>query len=101
VSVVSISELQRALQNQRLDIEIMRCIARMRSPNVSNLAEELGIDRKSIRFHLYKLKAEGCLRDRWVHSTTAAGFPNVCHEWQLTTKGERILHENGLIFHIF
>jgi hypothetical protein len=24
----------------------------------------------------------------------------VCHEWQLTTKGERLLHEGGLIFHI-
>jgi predicted ArsR family transcriptional regulator len=73
----------------------------MRSPNVSNIADVLGIDRKSARFHLYKLKAEGCVRDRWVHSTTAAGFPIVCHEWQLTTKGERLLHENGLIFRIF
>jgi predicted ArsR family transcriptional regulator len=73
----------------------------MRSPNVSSLADALGIDRKSTRFHLYKLKAEDLVRDRWVRSTTAAGFPIVCHEWQLTTKGEHLLHENGLIFHIF
>lgn len=98
MSVVSISELWRALRNQERDVEIMRSIARMRSPNVSNIAEELGIDRKSARFHLYKLKAEGCLGDRWVRSTTAVGFPILCHEWQLTEKGERLLREGGLVY---
>ena len=58
-SVLSISELSRALHDQKLDVEIMRCIARMRSPNVSNLADGVGKDRKLVRFHLYKLKAEG------------------------------------------
>ena len=101
MSVVLISEIWRALQNQRLDVEIMRCIAQMRSPNVSNIADVLGKDRKSVRFHLYKLKAEGCVKDRWKRPRTKFGFPIVCHEWQLTTKGERLLHENGLIFHIF
>jgi predicted ArsR family transcriptional regulator len=101
VSVVSISELRRALQNQSLDVEIMRCIDRMRSPNVSSIAEELGIDRKSVRYHLYKLKAEGCVSDRWIRSTTATSFPILCHEWKLTTKGERLLRDNGLIFHLF
>jgi predicted ArsR family transcriptional regulator len=100
VSVVSISELSQALRNQSHDVEIMRCIARMRSPNVSNIAEELGIDRKSARFHLYKLKAEGCVKDHWKRPRTKFGFPIVCHEWQLTTKEERLLHEGGLIFHI-
>ena len=100
MSVVSISELGRALQNQSLDIEIMRCIAWMLSPNVSSIADQLGKDRKSIRFHLYKLKGEGCVEDRWRRAGTEFGFPIVCHEWQLTTKGERLLHEGGLIFHI-
>jgi predicted ArsR family transcriptional regulator len=72
----------------------------MRSPNVSNLADALGIDRQSVRFHVYKLKAEGCVRDRWVRSTTSVGFPILCHEWQLTEKGERLLREGGLIFGI-
>ena len=98
MSVVSISELRRALQNQSLDVEIMRCIARMRSPNVSNIADTLGIDRKSARYHLYKLKAEGCVRDRWVRRATGAGIPILRHEWQLTEKGERLLREGGLMF---
>jgi len=101
VSVVSVSELRRALLNQRLDVEIMRCIARMRSPNVSNIADELGIDRKSARFHLYKLKAEGCVKDRWIGMTSPVGNQILCHEWQLTGKGERILHEGGLLFPAF
>jgi hypothetical protein len=98
VSVISVSELRRALRNQSLDVEIMHCIARMRSPNVSSIAEELGIDRKSVRYHLYKLKGEGCVRDRWVRMTTATGLPILCHEWPLTKKGERLLREGGLIF---
>jgi predicted ArsR family transcriptional regulator len=73
----------------------------MRSPNVSNIAEELGTDRKSVRYHLYKLKAEGCVKDRWVHSTSAGGFPIVGHKWQLTGKGERLLCEGGLIFDVW
>ena len=91
MSVLLISELRRALQNQRADVEIMRCIARMRSPNVSNLAETLGMDRRSVRYHLYKLKGEGCVRDCWVHSTANFGSPILCHEWPLTEKGERLL----------
>ena len=70
MSVLSISELWRALQNQKADVEIMRCIARMRSPNVSNFADALGIDRKSVRYHLYKLKGEGCVKDRWRRART-------------------------------
>ena len=98
MSVVSISKLRRALQNQRLDVEIMGCIARMRSPNVSNIADELGIDRKSVRYHLYKLKAERCVKDRWVRRATGPGFPILFHEWPLTEKGERLLREGGLLF---
>jgi len=94
----SISELRQALQNQRLDVEIMRCIARLRSPNVSSIADELGKDRKTVRFHFYKLKAVGCLRDRWVRMRTRLGIPILCHELQLTKKGERLLREGGLIF---
>ena len=100
MSVVSISELQRALRNQSLDVEIMHCLARRRSPNVSSIAEELGMDRKSVRYHLYKLKGEGCVKDRWRRARTEFDFPILCHEWQLTKKGERILHEGGLIFQI-
>jgi len=97
---LSISELIRALQNQSRDVEIMRCIARMRSPNVSNIADELGVDRKSVRYHLYKLKAEGCVEDRWVRLRTGAGFPILCHEWQLTEKGRRPVREDALIFQV-
>jgi predicted ArsR family transcriptional regulator len=88
----------RALQNQKLDVEIMHCIAQMRSPNVSSIAEELGIDRKSVRYHLYKLKAEGCVKDHWVRMRTGLGTPILCHEFQLTEKGERLLREGGLMF---
>jgi predicted ArsR family transcriptional regulator len=70
----------------------------MCSPNVSSIAEELGIDRKSVRFHLYKLKSEGCVKDRWRRASTEFGFPILCHEWQLTGKGERFLREGGLLF---
>ena len=98
MTVSLISELRRALQNQSLDFEIMRCIDRMRSPNVSSIAEELGIDRKSVRFHLYKLKSEGCVRDRWVGMASPVSNQILCHEWQLTEKGERLLREGGLIF---
>ena len=98
---MSISELWQALQNQSLDVEIMRCIARMRSPNVSNIAEELDVDRKSVRYPLYKLKAEGCVRDHWVTMTSPVGNQILCHEWQLTEKGERLLSEGGLIFQVF
>jgi len=101
VSVVSISELQRALQNQELDVEIMRCIARMRSPNISNIADELGIDRKSVRYHLYKLKSEGCVKDRWIRLKTLFARQILCHEWQPTRKGERVLREGGLISEVF
>lgn len=101
MSVLSISELWRALQNQSLDIESMRCVARTRSPNVSNLADVLGKDRKSIRFHLYKLKAEDCVRDRWIGNASRAGNQILCHEWQLTEKGERLLREGGLVFQLF
>ena len=101
MSVGSISELWRALQNQSLDVEIMRCIARMRSPYVSNLAGTLGKDRKSIRYHLYKLKAEGCVKDHWARMRADLGFRIVCHEWQLTRKGRRVLREGGLISQIF
>lgn len=76
----------------------MRCIARMRSPYVSNLAGTLGKDRKSIRYHLYKLKAEGCVRDRWIGMMSPVGNQILCHEWQLTEKGERFLHEGGILF---
>jgi len=76
----------------------MRCIARMPSPNVSNIAETLGIDRKSVRYHLYKLMAEGCVKDRWIRRRTALGIPVLCHELQLTEKGESPLREGGLIF---
>jgi len=69
----------------------------MRSPNVSSLAEELGKDRKTIRFHFYKLKAEGCVKDHWVRRRTGLGIPILCHELQLTEKGERLLREGGLI----
>jgi predicted ArsR family transcriptional regulator len=96
--VVLISELQRALQNQSLDVEIMRCIARMRSPYVSNLANTLGKERKSVKFHLYKLKAEGCVKDRWVGMMSPVSNQILCHEWQLTEKGEHLLREGGLIF---
>lgn len=98
MSVVSISELQRALQNQSLDVEIMRCIARMRSPYVSNLAGTLGKDRKSIRYHLYKLKGYGCVKDRWIRMTSPVSKPILCHEWPLTRKGKRLLREGGLIY---
>jgi DNA-binding transcriptional ArsR family regulator len=101
VSVISVSELRRALQNQRLDVEIMRCIEQMRSPNLSNLAEALGMDRKSVRYHLYKLKSGGCVRDRWVRLTTNFGYPILCHEWPLTEKGKRLLCKGGLIFPVF
>ena len=98
MSVLLISELQRALHNQSLDVEIMRCIARARSCNVSNLADVLGKDRKTVRFHLYKLKAEGCVRDRWARLMIGLGFPILCHEWTLTQKGEHFLCHGGLIF---
>jgi predicted ArsR family transcriptional regulator len=97
---VSISELWRALQNQKLDIEIMRCIARTRSPNVSNLADVLGKDRKSVKFHLYKLKAEGCVKDHWARMMSPVSNQILCHEWQLTEKGEHLLREGGLIFEV-
>ena len=100
MSVSLISELRRALQTQKADVEIMRCIARMRSPNVSNIADALGMDRKSTRYHLYKLKAEGCVEDRWVRIATATGVPILCHEWPLTKRGERLLREGGLIFRV-
>ena len=98
MSVVSISELRRALQNQKLDVEIIRCIARTHSPNVSNLADELGRDRKSIRFHLYKLKAEGYVTDHWAIVRVAFGHATRSHEWRLTQRGRRVLREGGLIF---
>ncbi len=98
MSALSISELRRALRNQTRDVEIMRCIARIRSPNVSNIAEELDMDRKSVRYHLYKLKGEGCVKDRWRHTGAEFGLPIQCHEWQLTEKGERLLREGGLMF---
>ena len=100
MSVLLIAELQRALQNQARDVEIMRCIARLRSPNVSNIAEELGIDRKSVRYHLYKLKAEGCARDRWVGMMAPVSNQILCHEWRLSKKGEHLLWKGGLIFKI-
>jgi len=100
VSVVSISDLLRALQYQRLDVEIMRCIARMHSPNVSSLGDSLGIDRKSVRFHLYKLKGEGCVRDNWIGMTSPVGNQILCHEWRLTEKGARALREGGLVFRV-
>jgi len=101
VSVVSVSELRRALRNQTRDVEIMRCIGRMRSPSVSNIAEELGIDRKSVRYHLYKLKGEDCVKDRWIRVKTLLGTKILCHEWQLTEKGERLPREGGLVFPVF
>ena len=96
--VASISELQRALQNQSLDVEIMRCIARMCSPYVSNLPHTLGKERKSIRYHLYKLKAEGCVKDRWVGMMSPVSNQILCHEWQLTEKGKFLLRTGGIIF---
>jgi hypothetical protein len=59
----------------------------MRSPNVTNLADALDKDRKSIRFHLYKLKAERCVKDHWIGMPSIAGNQIGCHEWQLTEKG--------------
>jgi predicted ArsR family transcriptional regulator len=72
----------------------------MWSPNVSNLADALGKDRKIVRFHLYKLKSEGCVKDRWRRTRTEFGFPILCHEWQLTKRGGRLLREGGLIFDV-
>jgi len=73
-------------------------LGRMRSPYVSNLADELRKDRKSIRFHLYKLKAEGCVKDRWVGMMAPVSNQILCHEWRLSKKGEHLLWKGGLIF---
>jgi len=70
----------------------------MRCPNVSNLADELDKDRKHIRFHLYKLKAEDLVEDHWIRASTCFGLQSVCHEWRLTEKGEHLLREGGRIF---
>jgi hypothetical protein len=56
---------------------------------------------KSVRYHLYKLKGEVCVKYRWRCASNEFGFPILCHEKQLTEKGERLLRENGLIFPIF
>jgi hypothetical protein len=98
VPVSLILELWRALQNESLDVEMMRCIARMRSANVSSLADELIKDRKTIRFHFYKLKAAGCVNDRWVRTESGLGMAILYHELQLTAKGERLLCVGGPVF---
>lgn len=93
-----IPEIQRALQNQSLDVEIMRCIARTRSPYVSSLADALGKQRHIIKEHLWKLKAYGCVKDRWIRMTPSVEPGILCHEWPLTRKGKRLLREGGLIY---
>jgi len=97
----STSKLFETFRNQGLDMEILRFIALMHSPNVSQLSKMVGKDRNRIRSHLYKLKAQGYLKDRLVSRKTPLNYVILCHEWQLTNKGKCLLREGGLPFPVF
>jgi len=76
-------------------MEILRCIELMRSPNISQLANMLGKDRNRVKSHLHKLKAEGYLNDRYVLVKTPFNRMILCHEYRVTRRGKRLLHEDG------
>ena len=99
--MLSTSKLFEVSRNQRLDIETLHFIALMGSPNVSQLAKMVGKDRNRIKYHLYRLKAEGYVKDHFVSARTPLNYLIQCHEWQLTNKGKRFLREGGLPLPVF
>jgi len=101
VPLMSASELFQAFQNQSLDMKILRCIALMGSPNISQMAHFLGKDRNRVKSHLHKLKAHGYVKDRSVFVRTPFNRLIRCHEYQLTRKGKCVLREGGLLFPTF
>jgi len=58
-------------------------------------------DLKWIKSHLYKLKAERCVKDSFVTRKVPLNYQILCHEWQLTNKGKRFLREGGLQLPLF
>ena len=97
---ISTGQIAQALKRANMRCEILRCIDDMRSPNVSQLAKALETERHHVLFHLYILKAEGYVKDRWISNLGPFNRSILCHEWQLKRKAKRLLREGGLLLEV-
>lgn len=98
---MSTCKLPEAFQRESLDVQILRCLEWLGSPNISQIANMLGVERNRVKSRLRLLKAEGYVKDRW--NLVRMPFGNLirCHEWQLRRKGKHLLRGGGPLLQIF
>jgi len=53
------------------------------------------MERHHVTFHLYALEAHGYVKDNYVKKQGPFNPRFLCHEFQLTEEGERVLREGG------
>jgi len=98
---MSTCKLPEEFQRESLDVQILRCIALLGSPNISQMADMVGKPRNRIRPRLYVLKGMGYVKDRWELRCTPFNNLIRCHEFQLRRRGKRLLREGEPMLQVF